>query len=209
MAFDLRYDSFTNPTPSATGILRAAVVLLLSTAVLSALLQLYNAGGVRVMVGPIGPVPQLAISFWPVVWMIPAALWFGIWGALAWSLALLTFGEVSAAALYFLAPLTAGLVARWWAVDPSLPTMREYLSYAGVVLIAGLIFALAFAALEQLGMVACPPSCFLYEFVGLAAPGLVLAPIVLRLGTPLVEHLGAYYPRFFGLGVGRVKRSSA
>jgi hypothetical protein len=193
-------------------LVRAVAIVVLSTAVYYVLLLAYNQWHLRVLVGPILGVPSLPLLYLPAIWIIAASIWFGVWGAAGLVFGLLIWvpmdkSGILAATVDALLPLTAGLLARAWRLDPALPDLRSYLLFARIVLLAAGAKAVAAALVTIVGLTRCPPDCLepprlmLRDIVSVSLPGLLLSPILLRVGTGWVRQLRLFYPRFFGFGV--------
>jgi hypothetical protein len=141
------------------------------------------------------------------IFIIPMAMWFGVWGALGGffgaALYVLPVGDVlvafGTAPDNFLGPAIVGSLARAFKVDPSLPTSRDYLMYGlGVAIGTAVQSVLGSLFFFVLGMRTGQelPGQMVAFWARLMIASLVFAPILLRLLTPLVRRMGVYHPSF-------------
>jgi hypothetical protein len=179
------------PAKGRRMVVRRGAIVVLSSVVFAALAS----AGLTFSTGPErSPILPLTAIF-----IIPAAIVFGIWGALGAFFANILFNGIPVGliggAVDMLLPTISGILARWFRVDPLLPSLRAYLLYAGAVAIAAAAqaavgsvvgYAMGFIAVDEI-----PVRIAIY-WTKLIVAGLVFAPLLLRPLAALARRTGLY-----------------
>jgi integral membrane sensor domain MASE1 len=175
-------------------------------ALCSAIYAILGIAGAVFSIAPGG----VTLFYLPAIFIIPAGIWFGVWGVLGALFGTLLFSPYfgygfalgGALAIVDLAsPGITAIATRLLKVDAALRHLRSYITYAVIVAIAAAIEAVVGtlvlwkAGLYSPGAV---PFGILVWWTGVISAALILSPILLRVLTPFFKRTGLFHPSFLG-----------
>jgi len=152
----------------------------------------------------------VTLFYLPAIFIIPAGIWFGVWGVLGALFGTLLFSPYfgygfalggALAVVDLASPGITGIATRVLKVDPVLRQLRSYITYAVIVLVAAAVEAIVGtlvlwkAGLYSPGAV---PFGMLVWWTGDITAALILSPILLRVLTPFFKRSGLFHASFFG-----------
>ena len=195
----------TQPRAGRTGRLIGAREIVIM-ALCSAIYAVLGIAGAVFSIAPGG----VTLFYLPAIFIIPAAIWFGVWGVLGALFGTLLFSPYfgygfalgGALAIVDLAsPGITGVMTRILKVDATLRHLRSYLTYAVIVGVAAAIEAVVGTlVLWKAGLYSPGAVLFgiLVWWTGVVSAALILSPILLRVLTPFFRRTGLFHASFFG-----------
>lgn len=157
-------------------------------------------------------VPGVAALYPATAFEAAFGAWFGVWGALASYIGLLAAGtgagwfSVTTGLLLalsdFLVAISCAIGIRTFKIDPSLPTMRDVISFYVVALFLGSVPASLFYNLInlQLGVIAGWNSFWAAVVgwnIGNAIVLLVIGIPLMKIGTSTIKRMGLFIKQYF------------
>jgi hypothetical protein len=152
----------------------------------------------------------VTLFYLPAIFIIPAGIWFGVWGVLGAAFGTLLFSPYfgygfalggALAVVDLASPGITAIMTRVLKVDPTLRKLRTYLTYAAILAVAAAIEAVVGTlVLWKAGLYSPGAVLFgiLVWWTGVVSAGLILSPILLRVLTPFFKRSGLFHPSFLG-----------
>ncbi len=184
---------------------RFGAIQLVIIAVSSALYAVLGIASATFAIAPGG----ITLFYLPDAYIVPASMWFGVWGALGAFFGTLLFSPffgygyllgLAFAVIDISSPLIAGFMLRLFKVDASLRDKRSLgLYFAFGVILNGLVESLlGSVVMVAVGWYSWTTVAFpaLVWFTGVVSSTLIISPILLRVLTPFLSRTRLFHRGF-------------